>query len=133
MNNYWKVYWVTRLDYLQGLFVALAVVTALALLLYYAIEYFNDYASSERKDYRKHWAWLRVMLYILFVTGTVTACLIPTKEEAFIIMAGGSVMDYAQKDTSLQKLPYQGMQIIGKMLDQKLEELDKSKKKYDDQ
>jgi len=49
----------------------------------------------------------------------------PSKNDMILIYAGGKTMDYVQKDTSLQKIPYQTTAIISDYLDKTIKEMKK--------
>jgi|GEM_PF-2726065 len=127
MNSYAQLYWLTRLDYLQGCFIALAIVSGIGIIAYHiygaCMADVNCWDESEKREYRRKYKWKVNVAGILLPFSVLIACMIPTRNEALVIMAGGSVMEYAKKDTSLQKLPYQATEIISQMMDEKIKEL----------
>ena len=56
-------------------------------------------------------------MFFLFVLISV---LTPTKEEAVFIVAGGKVIDFVQKDSSINKIPGQTTSILSTWLDEQL-------------
>ena len=124
MSNYAKLYWLTRLDYLQGIFLALAVIFGLVLIIYlvaYAFilaEYEGDAAALAKK-----WKWARNLGIIFLCIGTVFASLIPTRSELVFIIAGGKTIDFVQKDSSINKIPNQATKIVSDMLENEIKKL----------
>lgn len=126
MSNYSKIYWLTRLDYLQGFFVTMSVLAGLLIVVHFAIKMFSiddgdDAYSLLNKTKRS-------LCLILCIFLALVSCFIPTKNEAILIMAGGKTLDYVQKDTSLSKVPYQTTAIISEYLDKTLKEMKSDKK-----
>lgn len=115
MNNYAKLYWLTRLDYLQGLFTTVAILLAVGFIIYHL---FNEVFPTKKS------LWL---VGVFVFISSVIACLIPNKNEAILIMAGGKTMDYIQQDSSLSKVPYQTTAIISEYLDKTLKEMKEKK------
>ena len=71
--------------------------------------------------------WIGRLPYIAFFAG-LFAAIIPDRQDAIMIIAGGKAMNYVQSDSSLNKLPYQTTAIISEYLDKQIEELKKDKK-----
>lgn len=130
MTNYEKIYWLTRADYIQGFFIGAAVVFGLMI----AARSFNwiilkaDGDDGGTPFILSNRIW-RVTVCALFVISTACACLVPSRNEAIIILAGGKTMDYIQSDTSLSKLPYQTTSLISTYFDKALKEMKEEKKK----
>lgn len=118
-----QIYLITRLDYLQGFIITIAIIGAIALgmwCLFLTME--GEWDDKQRnKPKKRHFAFL--LLFALI------ACLIPTRNEAIIIFAGGKAFDYIENDKNLQKLPFQATEIFSKYLDKKITELDSVSKK----
>jgi hypothetical protein len=131
MNNYSKMYWLTRLDELQGLLIFLMVtcfILCLVILIGSLISSdFDEFKSNEEIEVRKGVRQkLRGKVKWIFPLGILFLILkifIPNKTEAIIIVAGGKTLDYVQKDTSLSKIPYQTTAIISDYLDKTIKEL----------
>lgn len=125
MNNYFKIYWLTRLDNIQNIFFAGCLVLGFLILITYvcrAIE--GEYLLLSKK-------YSRIIAIISFILCIIIANLIPTKKEAIIILAGGKTMDFVQSDTSLSKIPTQTTTIISSYLDKTIKEIKREKKKKD--
>ena len=121
MSNYQVIYWLTRLQYIQGFFIGVAVTCAALFVLHFII-----YAMSI-DGYKLLKPWQRSTLLICATLFTLLACLTPTRNEAILIAAGGKAMNYVQADTSLQKIPYQTTTIISQFLEKQIKELKEAK------
>ena len=121
MDNYSKLYWLTRLDYLQGLFIACSIVLGLLIvahLINHLIKIIEDADIVILNSGIK-----RTVTIYFFCLSVIAACLTPTKNEMILIYAGGKTMNYVQSDTSLSKIPYQTTSIISEYLDKTVKEL----------
>lgn len=120
MNNYVKIYWLTRLDYIQGIFLTAAIISGIIFLIYHVVKLCETYGIEE---YKKNWGiYNKVSIYVCIVATMITA-FTPSKQDMIFIYAGGKTMDYVQSDSSLSKIPQQTTTIISNYLDSKIEEL----------
>jgi hypothetical protein len=125
MSSYSQLYWLTRLDYLQGLFLALAIVSGVLLIIWFLIPQISfDYEDAGEKAafYKKYRNFKRTFIPLM-ITGIILSCLIPSREEAIFIMAGGKVLDFVKTDSSINKVPGQATEIISTMLDNEIKKL----------
>jgi len=125
MNNYAKLYWLTRLDSLNSLFIATAVIAGILIVLHFIIKGVSSIEEDEPCCILKKWQLNTFM--IAGITSVILTSFLPNKNEAILIMAGGKAMDYIQSDTSLSKVPYQTTSIISEYLDKTLKEMKASK------
>jgi len=126
MNNYQQLYWLTRLDGLKGLSVAITVISVAAVFIWIFFRYVIIYENDEYlKALDKKAKWPLRLAYSLIVVFALAQVLIPTKNEMILIYAGGKTMDYVQSDTSLSKIPYQATALISTKLDEYLKEAKK--------
>lgn len=125
-NNYTTLYWITRLDGLSNITLAMAIIGALIVSIYTVCHM----AAFEEEDKGK-WKWLITFsFWALLIPGTIGHLFIPNKNEAMLIIAGGATLTYIQKDTSLAKLGPQTTAIISQYLDTKLKQLESVGEKY---
>lgn len=118
-----EIYLLTRLDYLQGFMMGVATVSGVILgvwSLFVTIE--MDWDDEDRaKPKKRYFAFVGLLVFL--------ACLVPTKNEAIVIFAGGKAFDYIEKDKNLQQIPFKATEIFSKYLDSKINELDSASKK----
>lgn len=121
MDNYSKIYWLTRLDYLQGIFIACAIVLGLLIVAHLVNHLIKIVEDAEIVILNS--VFKRTITISFFCLSVIAACLTPTKNEMILIYAGGKTMNYVQSDTSLSKIPYQTTSIISEYLDKSIKEL----------
>lgn len=127
MTNTFFIYLATRLSGIQAISVSIAVASGIALLvlmLYRLIElddnlvyeYKVEQTTKRIEINSKKQKIARRFLFISLFFAVFT----PDTKEAIMIYAGGKTLDYVQKDTSLQKIPYKATELIIKKMDQYL-------------
>lgn len=124
MTNTFKIYLLTRLDSVNDLLFTLGIL----LLCYYLIiiaYYGHDVYFYEKDDHMKKVNKYKNRLIIPVILFSICA-LIPSTKETILIMAGGKTMDYVQKDTSLQNIPYKTTELILKKIEEEINEVEKS-------
>ena len=135
MSNYSKIYWLTRLDGINGFFIAIACVSAallLASIIYHFAssdmdEFYHDKELEARIKLRSKTTGKIKYWVVLLVIGVLTSILLPTQKQAILIIAGGKTMDFVEQDTSIQKIPGQTTLIISEFLDNQINKLNNSK------
>lgn len=125
MNNYSKIYWLTRLDSIQGALIVLFTIIVIAFIIYFigrgtSIDYDTEDYDAKFGKFRKP-AFIVAMISLLIIT------FLPSKNDMILIYAGGKTMDFVQKDSSINKIPAQTTKIISDYLDKTIKEMDKTK------
>lgn len=127
MSNTFFIYLATRLSGVQAISVSIAVasgISLLVLILYRFIElddnvvyeYKVESTTKRIEINNKRQKTAKRFLFISLFFAVFT----PDTKEAIMIYAGGKTLDYVQKDTSLQKIPYKATELIIKKMDQYL-------------
>lgn len=127
MNNYTTIYWLTRLDHIQGLLITLLMLSIGAVVLYFMAMMFTCYDQEAFTEYSKRFKKYRNASFWCIVISSLLLVFVPSKNDIILIYAGGKTMDYIKTDTSLTKIPYQATSIISGYLDQKINELKETK------
>lgn len=127
MNNYEKIYWLTRLDNIQSFLTTGFILSLAVLFMWYMILFIECYDYDDRKEYIKNHGKYRTTTFWLAIIFGVLMVFSPSKNDMLLIVAGGKTMDYIEKDTSLSKIPYQTTSIISNYLDKELNELKEGK------
>lgn len=134
MNNYWSIYWLTRLDSIISLCTFGFSLGVLVLLAYTIIFLFNrseDYGDHDPGgvEFTSHYGkYKRYAIWSILIFGII-GTFVPNQKEAIIIIAGGKTMNYIKSDSSLNKLPYQATTIISQYMDKQIESLKEEKSK----
>lgn len=127
MSNYAKLYWLTRLDSIQGLCIFLLIITPIVLIVYYVNRYDDCYDQDDRDAYDKSKGKIKNTAWFIMILSCCILTFLPSKNEAILIMAGGKTMDFVQQDTSISKIPSQTTLIISQYLDKTIKDLNKAK------
>lgn len=121
MNWTEKIYWLTRLDNLQSLFVWILAIGIIFIAVTQIIRFVN---YIEGYELYKPKTWQTVVFILLIIIGSLGITFTPTTKEAIFIVAGGKTLDHLSSDTSLNKIPGQVTTIVSTWLDKKLNELE---------
>jgi len=129
MSNYSKLYWFTRLDIFQGIFIAATVIIGMLCIACVVMRMFDNEVHSwttekeieRRKDINaKCVKWFKKFIISFFILLSITL-FIPSKNDAILIMAGGKTLDFVESDTSLNKIPAQTTKLITDYLQKQLD------------
>lgn len=127
MNNYEKIYWLTRMDsihdLLQGATTICIVGVILSLIFYPIISMAAEDFSDEPEKLKRSVSRARIVMIVVGIISAIALTLAPTKNEMIVIYAGGKTLDYVQADTSLQKIPFQATKYISDYLEKSLKEM----------
>lgn len=125
MDNYSKIYWITRLDNIISLCIMAISMAAVGLVFYYVFRHIDNYDDEDIKEYDKTHKTARLLLWLTVFISTTVLTFIPSKNDLILIYAGGKTMDFVEADSSLSKIPSQTTLIISEYLDDKLKEMEK--------
>ena len=123
MTNYSKLYWLTRLDNIQGLLFILVFLSTAIYIIYQITKTTECYDKEDRLEFKKEYGKYANVSFFTSVICGIILVFMPSKTDMIIIYAGGKTMDYVQSDTSLAKIPYQTTAIITEYLDKSLKEI----------
>ena len=137
MNNYAKIYWLTRLDGINGFFIGMAIIS-IVLIIGIIIgglmskdfdEFYHDEKLKSRIKVREQFTSKVKYLVFTFFLGTLVSIFLPTQKEAVMIVAGGKTIDFIQQDTSIRKIPEKTTLLISSFFDKQIKELNEPTKK----
>ncbi len=128
MSNYSKMYWLTRLDCINGLFIWLIIVSALTIIIFIIAKpvCISDVYEEEKikiNQLFKKRQWIIKLSVPVLIISVIGITFLPTKNDIIYIYAGGKTMGFIQSDTSINKLPAQTTKIISDYLDKNIKEL----------
>lgn len=112
MSIYEKLYWLTRLDYLQGIFLGTSIILGIVVGGAFLFSLMNG------EWLIKKWHIITgpiVLFIVVFIT-----CLIPSKQEAIFIVAAGKTIEFVQTDTSVAKIPGQATKLVSAYLEKEI-------------
>lgn len=109
-----EIYWITRLDMINGWLVSFSVISGIALLISLIgipISYGNFLSSTWESDKKSAKAALKVFKHIkkysllVFCVAFPLSILTPTKSEALLIFGVGGTIDYIKSNETVKQLP----------------------------
>jgi len=131
MENSTKLYWLTRLDSLQGLCVATCIISAIVVGIYWLIFMVEISCEDddEKEEYKQKYGGKARLATWSGLVSMIILMLAPTRSELIFIVAGGKTMDFIEKDKSIQALPSQTTELVSKYLDKKIKEIEQAENK----
>lgn len=118
-----EIYWISRLDYINSLVVALSiifgVIAAMGLFAYFAYE---DDDKDKNDEYKKIYRKIYRRSLMIFIPSIIIVIFIPTTKQAYMIWGVGGTIDYIRSNETIQKLPDKTIQCLDKFIDEYLEE-----------
>ena len=109
-----EIYWITRLNMINGWLVSFSVISGIALLIsliVIPISYGNFLLSSWESDKKSAKVALKVFKHIkkyslmVFCVAFPLSVLTPTKNEALLIFGVGGTIDYIKSNETVKQLP----------------------------
>jgi len=130
MNNYEKIYWLTRLDSIQEVLITLTILSGLTFLFYwilYAVD--SDFRDDDENiEFKRKYGGKAKLAQWIGLTSLIIVTFLPNKNEMIIILAGGKAMDFIENDPSINKITAQTTKIVSEYLDKMLKDMDKEQK-----
>jgi len=129
-SNIFSIYLLTRLTYINYFILTLGIVLTLIFATMiisclinidfsYKEEDINNLKITRKKYTRK--LWIPGLLFFIVT-------MIPDTKEALLIYAGGKTLDYVQKDSALQKIPYKATELILQKIESEIEQTESLEK-----
>lgn len=125
MNEF---YWITRLDSIDKLLVAFAVIAAIVLivgLIGFGVTYDDDEFDSDDegiKKMRNYFKKTAIISLIVFIAVSTINTFIPSTKDAYVIYGVGGTFDYLKTNETAKQLPDKVVMAIDSYLDSKIEE-----------
>lgn len=115
-----EIYWISRLDYINSLFIALSVIFgSITVVGFFTHLMCEDGDKGTDKLVLKRF-YQRALLF--FIPSILTVVFIPTSKEAYMIWGVGGTIDYIKSNETIQKLPDKTVQCLDKFIDEYLQE-----------
>lgn len=120
-----EIYWISRLDYICGLFIALSIIFGVLTVVGGFVLIIMDKSDD---DYP-------VLLKSVKKSTLILGCsllgviFLPNTKQAYMIWGLGGTIDYIKSNETVQKLPDKTVQCLDKFLDKYLNEEDSTHKR----
>lgn len=112
-----EIYWITRLDYLQGLFIVLTLICGFLV----PISCIMKIASSDEEEVKIGTAIFKYSLPVLILSA-IGICFVPSTKEMLLIYGVGGTVDYIKKNETIQQLPDKCIEALDLFIDDYIEE-----------
>ena len=105
-----EIYWITRLDVLNGWLIAFSVICGIVIVLS-AVAYFDFRGDYEQYHHDSDESWMMFFSKIfkvstpIFVLLAILTIFTPTTKEAMLIYGVGTTIDYVKQNNTLQQIP----------------------------
>lgn len=119
-----ELYWITRLGALQGVFIAIAILTGIAVIVGTIMWLVNSGADDESRFDREECRWrdtgrkLVFRALPFFLVGLLGAAFTPSSKDALVIYGVGGTIDWVRSDTTATKIPHKAVEALGRWLDE---------------
>lgn len=107
-----EIYWITRLDNIQGLAIAGLVVGLFLLIAWIVVRADNDCDEIEMRRVLFRWT------ITIMVTSSMALTFIPSTREMLLIWAAGGSLEYITNNETIKQLPDKCVQAIDALLNE---------------
>ena len=108
-----ELYWITRLDGLQGFFLVLFLISV-GIALFSFIAWYGD-----EFDRNRHWKIFKITFSIAFISA-LGLIFVPSTKDALIIYGVGGTVEYLRDNPTAQQLPDKCVEALDKFVDEYL-------------
>ncbi len=126
MTNYYKVfYWLTVADGVKSFFnvfsniaTVLSVVALVFIIIMTLIKVDNSDTSQSEEDKVSFQKWFGYFKSLFIYLSTITLILwagyvfVPSKQDCYVIVAGGAVGNFITSDSAAKKIPSEALQLL---------------------
>ena len=107
-----QFYWITRLDSIRGICIAIIIIAALC-AIWIGFAYFLDLEFNGVSNKKKPFT-ISIVTLVLF---GLLLSFVPTTKEALLIYGVGSTIDYVNGNETIKSLPDKAINALDKYLD----------------
>lgn len=133
-----EIYWLTRLDAIHGLSIALLVAGAMiggVSLIGYIVnrcsEIESDYHKEEHKLYKELCGKLSKYFFTISIVGLLGTVFVPTTNQGLAIYGIGGTIDYIKQNPTAKKIPDKCINALDRWVNSwNIEKVDSVKKEY---
>ena len=116
-----EIYWITRLDYIQGAIITFTVILGIIILILSTIWYTSSIFYPNDKDCNIKSIKRDLKIIVpSFIISIMLLCAIPNTKEALIIYGIGGSIDYIKNNNNVKKLPDKVIYCLEKYLDDEI-------------
>ena len=108
-----EIYWITRLDSIQGFFIALTAILS-TLIVIFSLVLISNMSKGDSINYQKKAIKRILPVLIISALGIVFT---PTTKEALMIWGVGGTIDYVKSNDTAKQLPDKCIEALDKWVD----------------
>lgn len=108
-----EIYWLTRLDSIQGFFIALTAMSS-TLIVIFSLALIINKSEGDSIEYQNKAIKRTIPILIISVLGIVFT---PTTKEALMIWGVGGTIDYVKSNDTAKQLPDKCIEALDKWVD----------------
>lgn len=121
-----EIYWITRLTSLSGFFVAISILSTIAIAvimviyLYVKNESITNKWESDREFAKKFLEWLTPIknwTLGIWIVSMIFAAFLPNTKEMLLIYGVGGTIDYIESNETVKQLPDKCIEALNKYLE----------------
>lgn len=120
-----EIYWISRLDYICGLFIALSIIFG---VLTVVGGFILTIVNKSEEDYPTILKIVKKSL-LIFSCSILVTIFLPNTKQAYMIWGLGGTIDYIKNNETIQKLPDKTIQCLDKFVDEYLNKEDSTHKR----
>ena len=115
-----EIYWISRLDYICGLFIALSIIFGAIVVVE---GFILTIVNKSEEDYP---VLLKIVKKSILILGCslLGVIFLPNTKQAYMIWGLGGTIDYIKNNETVQKLPDKTIQCLDKFVDEYLNKED---------
>lgn len=117
-----ELYWITRLDYIHNIFIALLIISSCVLvsliMIYISLRMQDKPDDEECKRSKKY----LVILSVIVLASVSILSFVPSTKEYLLIYGAGGTIDYIKSNDTAKKIPDKVIDSLDKLLDEYLKD-----------
>lgn len=115
-----ELYWIERLDSIQGVFILLSCLSAIWLLFTLIIPWMEYYNNEDCKEKGIHKS--RKISGVLLAVSVLILTFLPSTKEMYRIMGIGGTIDYIRQNETAKQLPDKCIKALDLFMDKVIED-----------
>lgn len=115
-----EIYWISRLDYICNLFIALSIIFGVIVVVG---GFILTIVNKSEEDYPTILKIVKKSL-LIFSCSILVTIFLPNTKQAYMIWGLGGTIDYIKNNETIQKLPDKTIQCLDKFVDEYLNKED---------
>lgn len=121
-----ELYWIERLDSIQGVFILLCCLSVIYFLFSFIISFMEDYDKEDCKEKGVYKS--RKISGVLLAVSVLILTFLPSTKEMYRIIGIGGTIDYIRQNETAKQLPDKCIKALDLFMDKVIEDDNDNKK-----